>query len=190
MFAYAANNPLRYIDPDGRENSLVAKYRNELIKGINNLKKNIKILNDICSYDIHDIPLDLKNIVKEDLGYNLDNSKQLQDFKIAVFKLKCAIERLDISNFRDGSTDKVYAAFVDQDDFSHKIYITSFFGFIFKGLTVDTTESCIFHEMTHFNDTLGTIDNYELNRYQLKKMPDNEKRKTAQSWQLFYEDFF
>ena len=97
---------------------------------------------------------------------------------------------MDISNFNDGETKRVIAAFVDPFDRSHKIYITQFFKLVFIGLTIETTESSIFHEMTHFIDTLHTVDNYKLNRYELKKMPDKEKKITAQNWQLFYEDLF
>lgn len=195
LYDYAANNPVRYIDPDGREdddNNVILKplYNLENKTQKSSLKGDIQVLKDnfdLLYNDLFDnnIKGNYKFAAKQHLGLNLSNPQDLKILKDGLSSLKGAVDQLDISDINFVAKNKQhpeYAMFVNKNDKTHSINVTD--------LSSYHQDVGLFHELTHFSDVLDTIDNYDWGGGIPPEIPSSERLKTAQSWTLFYMSCF
>ena len=197
LYHYAGNNPVNYVDPDGREWKLSNENIDDLKLGLQNLQENLEYLINEVNNGIKNPSYNLKDLIAINanncLGFDLTKNKDRKLFYNDLLKLKEALNNIDISKIIPSEKAKnTWGAYVHKSDSNHNIYLTPLSSFVFSGISSASIESLLFHEISHFNDSLGTIDDYDLKTDYLiiTKIPASERRLYAQSWQLFYEYIF
>ena len=192
MYHYGGNNPVRYVDPDGREIHKLTEEQWEVVdKTLTNLSANLgSIIDELdASFgDIKKLNPEIINSARTFLTSEFGSLPLDISFLSSKLKdLKSHIDKLDYNDFHydDNTSSYAYTYFISNDIWLGDIFFRApdTGGF-------DTKEGTILHEATHFFMTLWTTDF----TYEYKKMvalPDNglfkNKQMNANNWEYFYE---
>ena len=161
--------------------------------GIKNVQENIGYLVEEVIKGLEDSQYNIQESIvtnaKDCVGLDLAKSNDKVLFLEDIARLSETALTLDISKMHTSEpTPEPYGAWVNRYDSDHNIYFPPLSSLVFSGLSVDTVESLLFHEISHFADSLNTIDDYEIKRLAdiPERIPENKRRLYAQAWHWFY----
>lgn len=192
---YAANNPVKYTDPDGEKVTKLSDDKwNDVKRNLDNLVEKLNTLIgmiDSCDGDVSKLDPRILESAKTYLTSEFGNLPlDLSVLSEILNHQKGHLESLDRDDFKyDDKTDAYGYTFILFKD----IYLGDLFFNAKDSGGFDTKEGTILHEATHYIFMLWTAD-YTYKDEEMRKLPDNglfkSKQNNANNWEYFYEKIF
>lgn len=158
------------------------KLLKDVYRDLNVLKKIIDTLNKNLQNN-QNVDESIVYAAEKFLGLNLSDKEDYNEFKKDIGIINSILKDINQSNIQKGS-HKEYKMFVNRNDKNHIITVTDY------AKCDKTQDVSLFHEVTHFEDSLGTIDNYQYTNTVPKNVSKQERLNTAQCWTLFYKSAY
>ena len=122
------------------------------------------------------------------LQLNLASKEDYEIFKESIGKVNSALKDIGRNNIVISERNQKhpeYEMYVQKNDSTHKIYVVQDY------LSYHSIfDAALFHEVTHYIDTLGTTDNYDYTTFIPSYVTKEERLSNSQSWTLFYRSAF
>ena len=200
MYHYGANNPVRYIDPTGRADTIQA-LSDEQKEYVSEQKKQaldglIKIKNILLEY-VNDTEskVKLSEIMKNSISDFLGLTDSKADVKKIITKIDLLISYIDSLTLdmfkydsdrhteeKENGIKSQWVAYVCNT--SDPIYLCPFFFEENTKRSKKTSAGTLIHEVTHI--ILKTKD-ITYKEQKCKHLSKSQKLKNAQNWRFFYE---
>ena len=198
MYHYAGNNPIRYTDPDGRqddENNLISISQLDNFARIdsfykaqeqlsNNISKLINVLKNYDNLDFKDQFTRIQTSAKKWLKISLDTPEKIGNFITTLTNIRDNLDKLNIVNVKYDKNEYSSSAYVLIEQSSVRIYgsignktLVLYDGFFFS----KNKDSILMHEMSHY-----VLDTNDIS-YKESDLPKLD-RNNASNWMKFYED--
>lgn len=190
LYHYAANNPVRFVDSDGRITMILSPKQNRILK---EAKENIIANLTIIISNIEDSKGDISKINPAILNSARDYisstfGDDIQDFQALTKELKLIkyrVQQLNALNVFCETKDKGFAGISRPDKYCSIITLNFKIIENSKSSKWFTLEGVIIHEVTHNFKVLATKDE-TYTTYSSKQLPDSIKKQNASNWEHFY----
>ncbi len=201
LYHYAGNNPLKYTDPDGREDNhtqirdLTEDELEKVTNAMNKAKTNLTdLLNKLQNY-LNDenenkvLGVSIKDATEKWLGITLDDNDSVQSFFNDINSVLDGLN--DIDTFKYDPNDRSNAYVYTYESGRYNNDGTIYFGQGLRNFSGDdsrsgyTLDGTIFHEGTH--KKLNTSDS-AYSRDDCLRLPN--KSNNANNWRYMYEKIY
>ncbi len=197
MYAYAANNPVRYIDPDGRE--VVPEYdirdpTEEQLKKFYNARSSAKnnldsLLSALKSPSFKKESAKIKESAKNWLGLDLSKEENITLLKGKIENIIKGIDEIKGLKMDYGEKHKGDMGYV-KGEYDKIIYGSGEYDLLGDSGN-DTFQGFIVHEISHrYANTVDVELENNKKAYGLKesyKLPEDKKILNGDNWEYFYE---
>jgi hypothetical protein len=166
VYGYSLNNPVKYVDPDGRSNitslgddqwAEVSRLQNETIQYIDEMRNEI---NDYASGKSKTISNEIRQGARNLLEIDIDNRRDARRLANDLGRIRNNLASKKREDFKFSSDPNYsdYSAYVSS--FGKTIYLTQIFFDLpdNESKYSNTKHGILFHEVTHFWRVLATQD--------------------------------
>jgi len=196
-YGYAANNPVKYTDPDGRTPEEITGNRitilaESLRNTINHLDTMINDLNEFINGNNESVSPDMSQYAMQWLGIDLSNAENAVYVAGGLRRARDLLASKTIDDFRYDPDNWNYVAYLREDEGFRTIYLTPIFFIDHSQAEGDgryqTREGTLFHEATHHPSVLNTQDlSYNRGNARFYASIDRySARNNALNWEMFF----
>ncbi len=195
MYHYAGNNPVRYIDPDGRENDFTFDEKQFIMESQNRAINNLdSLILQVQNYNKNNSKL--RDDVSDYLGLDIDNDKDKNYLIDALSSIRDNLNSMTINDYKKSTipmqsyvtkrTTRDPVTGLETVEYLKTIYLNVFVvSKDFQNNITQPLHAQLIHETSHkalFTNDIG----YAIDKNLVKDIPQKSKRFNADNWSMFY----